>query len=122
MLARLLSSFANQTAARFNSPVYLVGSALHSAISRDVDIVVILTDIQWKQRYGIGLFEHENQNEFPSIALVNYWKDIAKISKWVSDNYEINIDFKIQNESLVRAREFDKHDRLRLDSLGDLNG
>lgn len=45
--------FAAYMAARFNAPVYLVGSALHKANPRDIDIRVVISDEHFKARYGI---------------------------------------------------------------------
>lgn len=48
-----LRRFGAYMAARFNAPVYLVGSALRKSHPRDIDVRVVLTEEHFKARYGI---------------------------------------------------------------------
>jgi len=116
MLARLLCGFANQVAARYNAPVYLVGSALTNAASRDVDLVVILTDDQWEKRYEIGYYDHLKVGDYTGLLVNNYWLDVAKLNQWALDKLKLNVDFKVQNESQVKQYNLNGP-RLRLDKL-----
>jgi hypothetical protein len=89
-----MEQWANQIAARFNAPVYLVGSSLHEPKPRDTDVVVILPDKIFYTRYGIsGLFTQslhrcsvriENGAVVPDPTdptdelLRRYWEDMAR--------------------------------------------
>jgi hypothetical protein len=56
-LAKALRRWANEIAKRYDSPVYLVGSALTKPNPRDVDVIVILSDEAFFKRYGCNWFE-----------------------------------------------------------------
>lgn len=46
--------FAGYMAARYNGPVYLVGSSLRSGTPRDIDIRVVVADAEFCGRYHLG--------------------------------------------------------------------
>jgi hypothetical protein len=116
----LLHGWANQIAARFNQPVYLVGSALVEEKPRDTDVVVILTDEEFLARYGMSGLATQKIGDHADDRDRRYWQDVAKLSAWCNrhhGNGSLNVDFKVQDESQVKARHYSPDFRLRLDSL-----
>jgi hypothetical protein len=117
--APLLHGWANQIAARFNRPVYLVGSALREAKPRDTDVVVILPDEEFRARYGLSGLETQMLGDAVENT-ARFWADVAKLSAWCNQHHgngSLNVDFKVQDESQVKARQYDTSQRIRLDSL-----
>ena len=110
-----LRGWANQIAARFGAPVYLIGSSLTEDHPRDVDIVVILQDIDFNARYGS---DWDWQTMLPdwSEGALRWAADCAKLAQRVARAYNINVDFKVQPETFARHRE--NKPRLRLDRVG----
>lgn len=120
-LAPLLHGWACQIAARFNSPVWLVGSALREVRPRDVDVIVTLPDEQFFRRYGLsGLGTQMIGDARDDGRHTRYWQDMAKLTGWADfhhGNHSLNLDFKVQDESQVSARRYDPSLRVRLDTL-----
>ena len=96
-----LASFAGNTAARFCAPVYLVGSALDRADTRDVDVRVVLSDEQFEAR-GYGL-----PTKWPS-QCQRWIDDVAKLSAQVVADTRLNVDFQIQSNSWAEIFYGDK--------------
>jgi len=127
-VAPLLEGWANQIAARFHAPVYLVGSALAQAQPRDIDIRVVLTEEAFLKRYGctwidaetIGPWSHVDR----PIEVARYWTDVAKLGKWAAEHHGggmLNIDFQVQTDNANNARSHGNKPRIRLDKLGDFD-
>jgi hypothetical protein len=112
-----LSKWACQIAGRFSSPVYLVGSALTKEYPRDIDVVVILSDEDFFNRYGLKAIETQVVGDTVDEKYRRYWEDVAKLTRWASMNHNLNIDFKIQDVSSVRLTGLDSEEKLRLDCL-----
>jgi hypothetical protein len=76
--------FAAYMAARYNGPVFLVGSCLRSGHYRDVDIRIEISDEEFKGRYGVT---HEQ------------WVQLGPPQRWIDDmanyNGEIARDFHV---------------------------
>jgi hypothetical protein len=94
-LIEALKDWANEIAKRYDSPVYLVGSALTKSNPRDVDVAVILKDSDFFKRFGC-----------------NWVEAVEKVgTRWVKWNDEmiqifhefnipdINLDFKVESVS-----------------------
>lgn len=112
--AHILRGWANQVAARFAAPVYLVGSALFEEDPRDVDIVVILPDAAFAARYeSCGDFQALGSQV--SEGARRWAADVAKIGGQLALFHRMNVDFKIQPQS--HADRFYDGWRLRIDSV-----
>jgi hypothetical protein len=122
-LAQILRPWANQIAARFAAPVYLVGSALREEYPRDVDIRIVLTDADFVQRYGISADEphrigpHATHSPDYRRLCERYWTDIAKLGAWASRNHSRGLNFDVQVQSDSLAVPFVLHERMRLDDV-----
>lgn len=117
-----LRGWANQIAARYGHPVYLVGSALTEEHPRDVDVVCILPDDEFFARFGC---DWTATNLLGSIGGVDvehgsrWYAEVAKLSRYatkVHGNGRTNIDFKVQSTSWQLAREAGKR-MLRIDTV-----
>jgi len=121
-LAQVLRPWANQMAARFNAPVYLVGSALTEEHPRDVDVRIVLPDEAFLQRYGCS-WEHVRligpsgtQHEaYPDVC--RYWRDVAKLGAWASKHHSRGLNFDLQVEGSSWAEQFAGLPRIRLDDV-----
>lgn len=113
-LAVVLEGWANQTAARFCAPVYLVGSALVETHPRDVDLVIILPLEDFVARYGDPT-EWRWQSLMPewSDGSLRWAADVAKLGGFCSRVHKLNIDLKIQPRNNWHAGKA----RMRLDKI-----
>ena len=113
-----LAGWANQMAARFGFPVYLVGSSLTSPDPRDIDVRVVLSDDAFQARYGV-LPQHADRDSWGQwgAGSKRWGEDMAKISRQAAEALHRNIDFQVQAELIARHRGFDKRPRVRLDTL-----
>lgn len=116
--------WANQMAARFGHPVYLVGSAIDAEERpRDVDVVVILPNEEFEARYGHTPYDFIRAAIEPGLeeyrALWN--RDMAKLSSNASRELDCNIDLKVQSETEASAHRFRSH-RVRLDTVDAESG
>lgn len=114
-----LSGWANQMAARYGFPVYLVGSALTEPAPRDVDVRVVLSDEAFYARYGIGCLKADGLSwEADPPEGVRRWRsDMAKMTRQAVAVLKLNLDFQIQGETVVLARCHHEKPRVRLDVL-----
>lgn len=85
------SRFASYMAARYNGPVYLVGSALRLARPRDIDITVVVADKEFAGRYGYKAWD-EFDGHGPSQAWID---DLAKRNGELASDFRLNGDFKV---------------------------
>lgn len=117
-LAQYLRGWANQIAARFGHPIYLVGSALTEDRPRDVDIVCVLPDDEFRNRYGGDYVEVTRLGPVPDGSPQHRWcADVGKLSRQACRYHPTaNVDFKVQDESGAPKAE-----RLRIDTV-DLEG
>ncbi len=118
-----LRNWANQIAARFGRPVYLVGSSLVCDDARDIDVVVVLPDDEYWGRYG-RRYEwmrsaREATDEDWSEAGKRWALDVGKISAQAAAEGVGNIDFRIQN-AVVASVSHEGKPRVRLDSIDGL--
>lgn len=101
-----LIAWANQLAGRFNAPVWIVGSALLTENPRDIDILVVISDIEFKNRYYTSCYDvYRTINPHKK-----YFQDMAKLGAWAHKNISGNIDLKVQDESFNKMFK----DKLRL--------
>lgn len=88
------SRWASYMAARYNGPVYLVGSALRLATPRDIDVTVIVADDEFCGRYG-----YTHYDEF-GLRLSQPWiDDLAKRNGELARDFKLNGDFKVYSAS-----------------------
>jgi hypothetical protein len=85
-----LRRFAAYMAARFNAPVYLVGSALTRPDPRDIDIRIVISDSQFKARYGQD--ELSWINDGPGQAWID---DMGHHGEIETCCQQLNIDFQV---------------------------
>ncbi|HET8777990.1 MAG TPA: hypothetical protein VFN76_10055 [Candidatus Limnocylindria bacterium] len=85
-----LRRFAFYMAARFNAPVYLVGSALRKAHPRDIDVRVTVTEEHFRARYGCD--SKDWLVEGPSQRWVD---DMAHFSDQLAREQRLNVDFQV---------------------------
>ncbi len=113
-----LQGWANQLAARFGAPVYLVGSSLTDPEARDVDVRVVLDDDSFQARYGI-LPQHVDRESWGgwSAGSRRWGADVAKISRQAAVALRLNVDFQIQAALLVQHHGLADRPRVRLDTL-----
>jgi hypothetical protein len=107
-------AWARDLVMRFGRPVYLVGSALHCPSPRDVDIRVVLTDDEFRARWGDpAKWWGENAEGWR-----RYAADMGKLGKQGSIRCTLNIDLQVQ--SLSSTSEYAKNRRVRLDDVLDI--
>ena len=115
-----LDIWARHMAARYNGPVYLLGSILTNPTPRDYDIRIVIQDHEFAARYGNTLVQtdlaehHPVRRRFPellSMKLVEWdregpsqrWiDDIAKFGAVWSQRLGANIDLQIWPDSYWR--------------------
>lgn len=81
--------FARYMAARYNGPVYLVGSALRKKTYRDVDIRIEIADKEFCARYG---YEHYSEFIDPSQPWID---DMAKYNGEIARDFKLTPDFQV---------------------------
>lgn len=81
--------FATYMAARYNGPVYLVGSALRKSTYRDVDIRVEIADDEFCARYG---YKHYSEFVYPNQAWID---DMAKYNGEIALGFRLTPDFQV---------------------------
>lgn len=114
-LVRRLNPWANQIAARFGHPVYLVGSALEHEDPRDVDVVCLLPDAEFWGRYG--RYQEHARIDVPWGPEAKRWgEDMAKLSAYAAKHLALNVDLKVQAHYLAQHWYGDAP-RVRLDDL-----
>jgi hypothetical protein len=110
--ARLIASrWSQYMAARYNGPVYLVGSVLAKADPRDIDLRVVVADKEFEGRYGLQSYAH-----FPNQAWLD---DMAKRNGELARDFRINCGFQVHPASYVIG-QFEKAPRLLVDAPSDL--
>lgn len=107
-------------AARFNAPVFLVGSALVEAKPRDVDIRIVLPDDAFRKRYGIEVSDPYRlgpNDGGPNVRA--YWKDVAKLGAWVAARHSqnLNVDLQVQAATAANRSQHQGKPKARLDTL-----
>ncbi len=85
------SHFAPYIAARYNGPVYLVGSSLRIANPRDIDVRVVVTDYEFCGRYGFRKYSFFDQDG-PNQAWID---DMAKRNGELASLHRLNADFQV---------------------------
>jgi hypothetical protein len=105
--------------ARFNGPVYLLGSVLHKPAPRDIDIRIVVPDSEFAARYGHTLVQTELDQYHPfrkersmTTASIVRWDEDGPTQRWVDDMAKFgahlsqrlneNVDLKAWPESYWR--------------------
>lgn len=125
-----LVRFANKMCGFYGHPVYLVGSQLTSETPKDVDVVCILPDEEFKLRWFPDWFLGENslQDEIDKFYLGvhtgihlpehwNWYEEMVKKSLFGRKSCRLPIDFKTESKSYAETHFNDK-EMLRLDTRG----
>lgn len=87
------SRFASFIAARYNGPIYLVGSALKSGTPRDVDLRVIVNDREFAGRYGCETKDGAGcPHDWPNQRWLD---DMAKRNGELARDFGMNADFQV---------------------------
>jgi len=119
-LPQLLEHFANTLVARYGHPVYLVGSALDTDdpySCRDIDIVVVLPDEEFFNRFGAHWTYTQTIQDAGSAPAHRWTKECGKLARSSACTFNrLNIDFKVQSQEWVNARHKNRP-RLRLDRI-----
>jgi len=115
-----LIGWANQMAARFGRPVFLVGSALTSPRPRDYDVRIVLSNDEFSARYGLELEAYEASLWLPLRfpQLMTYFNDMAKLAGHAAGASRLNVDFQVQ--PLREAYRHKDRARRRLDLVEGL--
>jgi hypothetical protein len=86
------SRFAAYIAARYNGPVFLVGSALRVPNPRDIDVRVVIADAEFDGRYGRGATIAWRKGE----PIPQPWiDDMAKRNGELARLHRMNADFQV---------------------------
>lgn len=122
-MSNALRNWANQIAARYGHPAYLVGSSLSREDARDIDIVVVLPDDEYWGRYG-RQYEwmrsaREAVDEDWSEAAKRWGADVGKLSAQAAAEGVGNVDLKIQN-AVVASTSHAGKPRRRIDTIDGL--
>ena len=111
-----LTGWANQLAARFAAPVYLVGSALTTTSPRDIDVRVVLDDDAFEARYGVSAAQWAREMWGTwSAGSLRWGADMAKLNAQAVKAFAWNLDVQVHPE-IAAVRHADRP-RLRLDAL-----
>lgn len=116
-IALRLGGWANQLAARFAAPVWLVGSTLEKGASaRDVDVRIVVADDAFESRYGItaAMYAREMWSTWSDPSR-RVGLDMAKLNAGAVHAFKMNMDVQIMPALMARA--FDGRPRLRLDTI-----
>lgn len=78
-----LSIVAPHWAARYNAPVYLVGSTQYNPSPRDTDIRIVIEDYDFAARYRMPIIDFEKpRNAFTKGV---DWGNVPPSQRWVDD-------------------------------------
>lgn len=77
-------------AARYNGPVYLVGSCLREGAPRDVDIRVVVADDEFCARYHFSHYDRFTEDDSQ-----RWIDDLAKRNGELVRDFRINADFQV---------------------------
>jgi predicted nucleotidyltransferase len=111
-----LCQWANSIRGFYGFPVYLVGSVLTKKDYRDIDVICIISDVDFRLRYGdVKIWGGEMES--------GLWTDISWkwsddcIKKWRQGcKYtDLNLDFKVYPQT-YQEYEFGHLPKLKLDS------
>ena len=121
-----IGGWANQIAARYGAPVWLVGSALdHEDLRdvRDVDVRVVLPDAAFEARFDVAVeaWARETWSTW-SIGSRRWGAEMGKLSRgWMAQFHRLGVGLDFQVHPIFVARAFWEKPRRRLDTL-DLAG
>lgn len=128
-ITNVLVRYANKMAGFYNNPVYLVGSQLDSDNPRDVDIVCIISDeefkLRWLRTWCLG--DNNLKDEIDKFYLgihtgiheTEHWewyRDMWKKTLYGLKMTKLPIDFKVQAQSYADSHYLEKK-KLRLDTM-----
>jgi hypothetical protein len=91
-----LGPWARHMAARYNAPVYLIGSTLHSPTPRDCDVRIVVSDPSFVARYGNNTEYRETRERSAlrdrGITASDHvlWNEEGPTQAWVDDVAKFN--------------------------------
>ena len=93
-----LDLWARHMAARYNGPVYLLGSVLHNPQPRDIDIRIVVRDHEFAARYGQPLHrldpipDTHPLRRRTSLVAGNFcdWNADGPTQRWIDDVAKFN--------------------------------
>lgn len=111
----VLQLSADGVAMRFCSPVYLIGSSLEHGKPLDIDIVIVVTKMQFF--HLVGVFEKEYHESLTKNEVTEARLRMARLTKKYRESFEgvnLDVDLKFQTHE-----KFFSHngERLRLDQF-----
>lgn len=116
MSEKNIEGWANQMAARFGHPVYLVGSALTQEKPRDYDVRIMIPDEEFVARYGpINDWLHNIWGTWED-AGYRWGNDMAKMNRQATIILQDNIDLQVFPKTWADA-VYSGKPKKRLDSL-----
>lgn len=107
LLISVLRPWANALLQRYGHPVYLVGSAMGTTDytkTRDVDVVVIMPDDEFRWRFGGDWPLTEGFGLVADRYNAEMGKQARQAFNSTRNKAPINIDFKVQSETWAAAR------------------
>ena len=123
-----LVRFANKMCGFYGHPVYLVGSQLTSETPRDVDLVCIIPDVEFKLRWlpdwwlGENMITEEIEKFFLGIHTGihdqeqwNWYEDLLKKSLFGIKETRLPLDFKVYPKSYT-DKHYENKPKKRLDT------
>jgi len=123
-----LVRFANKMCGFYGHPVYLVGSQLTSGEPKDVDVVCIIPDDEFKLRWfpdwwmGEGMIKEEIEKFYLGIHTGihteehwNWYADMCKKTLFGIKPTNLPIDFKVQAQSYADSH-YKNRPKIRLDT------
>lgn len=117
--AQLLEGWANQLFARYGHPVYLVGSALEQENPRDVDVICVLPDDEFENRFGPWR-ECERFGPDQTPGSKRWCAEVGKLSREATAKHpSVNIDFKVRAAGAWWNQREDHKPKLRIDTVED---
>lgn len=118
----VLRGWANQMAARYGHPVYLVGSSLDVDDvneARDFDVRIVLPDAEFETRFGVEVADWYRQQWSTWGDGSRRWgAEMAKLARGFTTTFaklKLNID--LQVHPFYLARTFFDRPSVRLDDL-----
>jgi hypothetical protein len=117
----LVARWANIMAGRYRHPVYLVGSQLHSEKPRDIDLVCVIPDEEFKARYGCDDVEKWVNDYKSGMYDDSIWDWCADVSNQALHGMRfcrMQIDFKVIPASYDKI-DYTGKPKVRIDTRPD---
>lgn len=94
-----LLDWALHMVGKYNAPVYLTGSVLHSPTPRDIDIRIVVTDHEFGARYGMEMVPTTEKEGWTNCIP---WSKSAPPQRWADDIAKVGAEL-----SVIHKHNFD---------------